>query len=89
MALSIATLKILIEGCQSTQGFPGWPFKRLHDAHTSVVIDVQKQIDSLAASYREQQDEISAGSSDELINSELSSYHSSQSSHVGSDSGSD
>ena len=56
---------------------------------TSVVYDVQKQIDSLAASYRDQQNDFSSDSSDEQINSELSSYRSSQSSHVGSDSVSD
>jgi len=61
----------VLEAGKAPQGFPGWPSKHLHDAHTSVVQGVQKQIDSLAASYME------------VMNNDLSSYRSSRSSHVG------
>ena len=47
------------------------------------------RLTQFVASYREQQEELSSDSSDEHINSELYSYLSSQSSRVGSDSGSD
>jgi len=40
-----------------------------------IVTGVQRQIDSFAASYREQQSELFTESSDELINKDLSSYH--------------
>ena len=73
---------------KAPQGFPGWPCKHLHDAHTSIASGIQKKIDSPAESYGEQQADLSSNSDEEVINSDLSSYHSSRSSHVGSNSGS-
>lgn len=75
---------------KAPHGFPGWPSKHVQDAHTSVVSGIQRKIDSLTASYKEQQSELSSDSSGaEVINSALSSYHSSQPSHIGTNSGSD
>ena len=48
---------------KAPQGFPGWPFTQMRTAHTSVISKVQKQIDLLAASYGEQQGELSSASS--------------------------
>jgi len=48
---------------KAPQGFPGWPYMHLHGAHTSVAEGVRRQIDSLAASYEEQQSELSPTSS--------------------------
>jgi len=56
--------------------------------YTSVVTSTQQQLDALADSYTEQQADVSSVLSQEEPNSDLCSCHSSDSPHVGSDSGS-
>ena len=79
----------IYESTKHVERFPGWPYKHLHDAHTSIVSGIQKKIDSLAESYEKQQADLSSNSDEDVINSDLSFYHSSRCSHVGSNSGAD
>lgn len=74
---------------KSLQRFLDWPYKHYHALYTSVVSTIQQQIHALADSYREQQADISSASFEETPNSDFRTYHSSDPSHVGSNSGSD
>jgi len=74
---------------KAPQGFPDWPFKQINTSYTSAISKVQGQVNSLATFYMEQQAALSSASFSEKVNSDSSSYHSSRSVHVGSDSGSD
>lgn len=57
---------------KAPQGFPGWFFKQMHSANTSLISRVQSQVNSLATSFMEQPAELSYAFSQEEANSDFS-----------------
>ena len=63
------------EAGKATQGFSGWPFKHIHACTPSVVSTIQRQVDVIADSFRDQEEDISAASTEDEICSGFSSYY--------------